>query len=1026
MIFSGSVSGAGDFIVNANKDPAKGQDFIFTGNLTAFTGDFSRPVANYTAGGEDAYNNKTTGILQFGGTVSNGGIGAGTAYVASATADTDGIVHNISGTNQSTITTTSVLRYNYTGSANEGVTALGIDNSSISARYLDFCGGANYTVSSAVSGNNAPASNNTLTISAGTTTFTGAVSNFGNVTVASGATLAVGTTGTLNLSGANVTLGSAIANSGTVTLSGTTVFVLDNLTATNGTYSLITGNSVTDVSGVSFMYAGSAIKSSRLSVSTTNGYAVTVTNYSDLVWAGTAENSVWNTTAENWSSTTAGGSVAFENRDSVTFGADAGVSKTVSVASVVVANSVAVSDSYEFAFSNNGSVTASTMSIADGKTLTLAGTGALTTGAVSGGGNLTVGAGVEATFSAANTLSGSMTLDGTLNLNNSVLSVSENTATISALSSLTGFSGSGRLVLDITGKAEAKNVDFSPVNGFTGTLVVKGSSRMNLLGETDSLNAINQFAGIEVQSGAQLYLSAWTGEGTRVSNLSRTLTIAGAGYGSNENQAALCMADNATLSGQLILSGNATVYSATGTQTISGGISAAGKTLTIKGANILNISGTADITIGTLTLSKSGNTNLSATGTTTIGRLNGAAGTVNISEAVTISERLSVSASGTVNIGKDDGNAVTVTAGSFFTNDSSTDGTNTVNIKAGATLNITGSTNNATDSRQSSILIGHWNGTSNVNVAGTLSAANAVVNVSWTAGKTATLTVKDGGKVSALGIGQAQSGSGTANFVMEDGGTLELGASGITKNMTQFQLGAGTFRLTNNWSSATTQAMTLSSAAGTTFDTNGFSATLNGALSDVSGVAGALKKTGAGTLTLGGTNTFTGGVEIAKGVVAATNAAALGAAANAVRISGGQLSVGGVTLNQTNISVVLNDGAYLTGAAIFGTGSGALADGTTISVSGDVEALKAVCTSATGRYDFTLYDNNTLTTTGVTDVTVDSDFASALEDAGWTYSLSEDKSMLTITIPEPSAFGLLAGAGALALVAARRRRTKKA
>ncbi|MGN0861078.1 MAG: beta strand repeat-containing protein, partial [Candidatus Spyradosoma sp.] len=506
------------------------------------------------------------------------------------------------------------MRYNF--AAESDGAALTVTNSSISARYLEFKGGANYTVSSTVTGNDATAANNTLKISAGTTTFTGAVSNFGNVTVASGATLAVGTGGSLDLSGASVTLASAITNSGTVTLSGTTVFALDNLTATNGTYSLITGNSVADVSGVSFTRDGSAIKSSRLSVSTASGYAVTVTNYSDLVWAGTAENSVWNTTAENWSSTTAGDSVAFENRDSVTFGTNAGVSKIVSVASVVVANSVTVSDSYEFAFSNNGSVTASTMSIADGKTLTLSGTGTLTTGAVSGGGNLTVGAGTEATFTAANTLSGSMTLDGTLNLNNSVLSVSENTntATISALSSLTGFSGSGRLVLDITGKGAAKNVDFSPVSGFTGTLVVKGASRMNLLGETGSLNAINQFAGIEVQSGAQLYLSAWTGEGTRVSNLSRTLTIAGAGYGSGTEAAALRMADNATLSGQLILSGNATVYSATGTQTISGGISAAGKTLTINGANILNISGTADITIGTLTLNKSGDTNLSATG----------------------------------------------------------------------------------------------------------------------------------------------------------------------------------------------------------------------------------------------------------------------------------------------------------------------------------------------------------------------------------------------------------------------------
>ena len=39
---------------------------------------------------------------------------------------------------------------------------------------------------------------------------------------------------------------------------------------------------------------------------------------------------------------------------------------------------------------------------------------------------------------------------------------------------------------------------------------------------------------------------------------------------------------------------------------------------------------------------------------------------------------------------------------------------------------------------------------------------------------------------------------------------------------------------------------------------------------------------------------------------------------------------------------------------------------------------------------------------------------------------SDEVKALTISVPEPSAFGLLAGAGALALVAARRRRQKKA
>ena len=119
--FSGSVSGDGDFSVNANNNPAKGEDFIFTGDLTAFTGNFSRPVAGFAANDVNAYNT-LTGILQFGGTVSSNAAGAGTAYAASATAGADGVVHNVSGSGK--IVSTSVVRYNYTGSANAGVSVI--------------------------------------------------------------------------------------------------------------------------------------------------------------------------------------------------------------------------------------------------------------------------------------------------------------------------------------------------------------------------------------------------------------------------------------------------------------------------------------------------------------------------------------------------------------------------------------------------------------------------------------------------------------------------------------------------------------------------------------------------------------------------------------------------------------------------------------------------------------------------------------------------------------------------------------
>ena len=67
----------------------------------------------------------------------------------------------------------------------------------------------------------------------------------------------------------------------------------------------------------------------------------------------------------------------------------------------------------------------------------------------------------------------------------------------------------------------------------------------------------------------------------------------------------------------------------------------------------------------------------------------------------------------------------------------------------------------------------------------------------------------------------------------------------------------------------------------------------------------------------------------------------------------------------------------------------------------------------------------------ISDIESDSKFAIFFQGGAGTgastYSISNIKASLTTgSIPEPSAFGLLAGAGALALVAARRRRQKKA
>ncbi|MBQ6705807.1 MAG: autotransporter-associated beta strand repeat-containing protein [Opitutales bacterium] len=198
-------------------------------------------------------------------------------------------------------------------------------------------------------------------------------------------------------------------------------------------------------------------------------------------------------------------------------------------------------------------------------------------------------------------------------------------------------------------------------------------------------------------------------------------------------------------------------------------------------------------------------------------------------------------------------------------------------------------------------------------------------------------------------------------------------------------------------------------------------AEVSGTRGVIQGGAG-IEKTGAGMLTLSGSNSYSGGTTISAGKLVAANANALGDAGGAVTISGGQLSVSqNVTLAQTAITIVLND-AYNTEntekiAAI--SGAGAFADGTTITLdkAADAVALSLVA-EAPQKYSYQIFDP--------TSSLVGTDWTFELGSAwdGWEQSYDTTSGVLTLTIPEPSAFGLLAGVGALALVVARRKRRK--
>ncbi|MCD8284447.1 MAG: autotransporter-associated beta strand repeat-containing protein [Opitutae bacterium] len=213
-----------------------------------------------------------------------------------------------------------------------------------------------------------------------------------------------------------------------------------------------------------------------------------------------------------------------------------------------------------------------------------------------------------------------------------------------------------------------------------------------------------------------------------------------------------------------------------------------------------------------------------------------------------------------------------------------------------------------------------------------------------------------------------------------------------------------------------TAALWITSGSTVTFDlSSGQSLTLSGAVTANQSGESAIVKIGAGTLTLSGTNTYTAGTTIAEGIVVAASSGALGN--GAVTIDGGQLTVSGEGVTVSNeITVVLDN--YVTSSSTDAEAAAyaIVIDGATLSSEIAVTASDEFLSSlvAGEEYAFNIVSGN-----------YDGDISyDALEALG--YSVSLENGIITISVPEPSMFGLLAGLGALGFVAARRRRNRKA
>jgi fibronectin-binding autotransporter adhesin len=491
----------------------------------------------------------------------------------------------------------------------------------------------------------------------------------------------------------------------------------------------------------------------------------------------------------------------------------------------------------------------------------------------------------------------------------------------------------GNFTINLDGAASASALSFTNAGGGSNVFTFNsGTGGPNTL--TIGSNGINNATAQTEIFNANVALNAsqtWTSTGgltfanVNLSNSAANNTLTVAGAGANSITGIIANGGTSTTSGL--------TYSGTGTLTLSGTNTYGGTTKLSSGTGTVIANNNSAFGTGTLNINVAGSTLKSTTGTTVLGN------SVTLGASTTIQD---LTFSGIVT--QSGGNRTITNNGTSLTFSS----TSTVNLSdavAIRTLTLVGSGATIING-----LIQNGPGTGSLAVSSTGSATLSHANT-YTGGTTLNAGTLNINNDSALGTGA---------FTIA-GGTIDNTDTPNAHTLTNAQKWNGNFAFTGtNNLTFSTGAVTLGSNLTITANANDL--TIGGIIGN--GAGNAITKAGAGTLTLSGTNTYTGGTTLSAGTLNINNNSALGT---------GTLTIAGGTIDNTdtpNAHTLTNAQAWngnfaFTGTnnLTFSTGAVTLGSNLTITANANDLTIGGIIGNGAGNA-ITKAGNGTLTLSG--------------------------------------------------------------